>query len=31
MEQDTVLHDEPVGEGPLVDVRASIAFLAGLA
>jgi inosose dehydratase len=31
MEQDTVLLDEPVGEGPLVDVRTSIAFLAGLA
>jgi inosose dehydratase len=31
MEQDTILHQEPVGEGPLADVRASIAFLAGLA
>ena len=30
MEQDTVLHQEPVGEGPLADVRASIAFLAEL-
>jgi inosose dehydratase len=31
MEQDTVLSAEPVDEGPLVDVRASIAFLAALA
>jgi inosose dehydratase len=31
MEQDTMLADEPAGDGPLADVRASIAFLAGLA
>ncbi|MDR2373651.1 MAG: TIM barrel protein [Bifidobacteriaceae bacterium] len=31
MEQDTILDAEPTGEGPLANVRASIAFLAGLA
>jgi inosose dehydratase len=31
LEQDTVLSGEPPGEGPLADVRASIAFLQGLA
>jgi inosose dehydratase len=31
MEQDTMLADEPAGGGSLSDVRASIAFLAGLA
>lgn len=31
MEQDTVLAAEPVGEGPLADVRTSIDFLRGLA
>jgi inosose dehydratase len=31
MEQDTILGAEPVGEGPVVDVRASIAFLRSLA
>jgi inosose dehydratase len=31
MEQDTILAGEPVDEGPVVDVRASIAFLRGLA
>jgi inosose dehydratase len=31
MEQDTVLADEPADEGPVADVRTSIAFLAGLA
>ena len=31
MEQDTILGTEPVGEGPVVDVRASIAFLRSLA
>jgi inosose dehydratase len=31
MEQDTILSGEPVGEGPVVDVRASIAFLRSLA
>jgi inosose dehydratase len=31
MEQDTMLADEPAGDGSLADVRASIAFLAGLA
>jgi inosose dehydratase len=30
MEQDTVLVEEPQGEGPLADVRASIEFLTGL-
>jgi inosose dehydratase len=30
MEQDTVLPDEPRGEGPVVDVRGSVAFLRGL-
>ncbi len=31
MEQDTILAEEPAGEGPVADVRASIAFLRGLA
>jgi inosose dehydratase len=31
MEQDTILAGEPVGEGPVVDARASIAFLRSLA
>jgi inosose dehydratase len=31
MEQDTILGAVPTGEGPVVDVRASIAFLRGLA
>jgi inosose dehydratase len=31
MEQDTILAGEPTGEGPVVDVRASIAFLQSLA
>lgn len=30
LEQDTVLATEPSGEGPLADVRASVAFLRGL-
>lgn len=30
MEQDTVLAAEPAGEGPLADVRASVAYLRGL-
>ncbi len=31
MEQDTILAGEPTGEGPVVDVRTSIAFLRSLA
>jgi len=31
LEQDTVLSAEPVGEGPVADVRASVAYLRGLA
>jgi inosose dehydratase len=31
MEQDTILAGEPVGEGPVLDVRASITFLRSLA
>ena len=31
LEQDTVLQDEPVGAGPVVDVAASVAFLRSLA
>ncbi len=27
MEQDTILDDEPTGEGPVRDVRASVAYL----
>ena len=30
LEQDTVLSEEPAGEGPVADVRASIAYLRGL-
>jgi inosose dehydratase len=30
MEQDTILDSEPSGEGPLTDVKASIAFLKAL-
>ncbi len=30
MEQDTILSAEPVDEGPLADVRASVAYLRGL-
>lgn len=30
MEQDTVLAEEPVGDGPLADVKESVAFLRGL-
>jgi inosose dehydratase len=27
MEQDTILHGAPDGDGPLADVRASVAYL----
>ncbi len=27
MEQDTILDDAPVGDGPVADVRASVAYL----
>lgn len=31
MEQDTILTEEPAGDGPLADVRASVAFVTGAA
>ena len=30
LEQDTILADEPEGEGPVADVRASFEYLCGL-
>ena len=30
LEQDTILRGEPAGEGPVVDVRASVEYLRGL-